>query len=73
MVARASSAPIPAIDIEKLTAGVPRGSWVAISSDDRQRLAVGQSVHDVISQSKAKGETEPLVIRVPDTAATLIL
>lgn len=73
MVARASSTPIPAIDIEKLTAGVPRGSWVAISSDDRQRLAVGQSVHDVISQSKAKGETEPLVIRVPDTAATLIL
>ena len=74
MAGRASAAaPIPAIDIEKLTEGVPRGSWVAISSAHDRRVAVGQSVDDVISKSEAAGENEPLVIRVPETAAALIL
>ena len=68
-----AAAVIPAIDVEKLTVGVPRGAWVAISVVHDRRVAVGESVDDVISKSEAAGETEPLVVRVPETAAALIL
>ncbi len=63
---------IPALDIQKLTEGVPRGQWVAIASTRDRMIAHGDTVGDVISESKAKGEGEPIVMRVPETA-TLIL
>lgn len=73
MAAHSSPTPVPAIDIDGLTAGVPRGSWVALSNEGTQRVAVGPSVEDVIRQSEAKGEPQPLVVRVPETADTLFL
>ena len=73
MAAHLSPPPVPALDIDGLTAGVPRGSWVALSNEGTQRLAVGPSVEDVIRQSEHQGESHPLVIRVPETACALLL
>ena len=64
---------IPAIDIEKLTEGVPRGSWVALSPTGDRRIAHDESLDGVMSKSEAEGEPLPLIIRVPETATTLIL
>ena len=63
---------IPALDIQKLTEGVPRGQWVAIASTRDRVVARGDTMDEAISKSEAKGETEPLVMQVPETA-TLIL
>ena len=73
MAADSSSTPVPAVDIDALTAGVPRGSWVALSNAGTQRLALGPSVEDVIRQSEEQGESQPLVIRVPEAVGPLFL
>ena len=64
---------IPALDIEKLTEGVPRGQWVAIASTPDRRVATGANVEEVIRNARAQGTDEPLVIRVPESDAALIL
>ena len=63
---------VPAVDVDGLTRDVPRGSWVAISSDHHRRVAVGNSVDDVISKSEAAGEHEPLIVRVPESPSLLV-
>ena len=73
MAAHSSPTPVPAIDVDGLTTGVPQGSWVALSKEGTQRVAVGPSVEDVIRQSEAKGEPQPLIVRVPETAGALFL
>ena len=64
---------IPALDIQKLTEGVPRGQWVAIASTRDRRVATGANVGEVIRNAKAEGENEPLVIRVPESDVALVL
>ena len=64
---------IPALDIEKLTEGVPRGRWVAIASTPDRRVATGADLDEAIRNARAAGTDEPLVIRVPESDAALIL
>lgn len=64
---------IPAIDIEKLMEGVPRGQWVAIASTRDRRVATGGDVGEAIRNAEAQGETEPIVFRVPASNAVLVL
>lgn len=64
---------VDAIDIQELTTGVRRGAWVAISSNHERRIAVGASVEEVIRKSEDEGEPEPLIVRVPEAEATLVL
>ena len=68
-----SREPIPAIDIGKLTAGVPRGNWVAISADHERCVAHARDLDEVFEKAEAAGEKEPLVTRVPETDAMLIV
>lgn len=44
MAAAPASEIIPAIDIEKLTEGVPRGAWVALSPTGDRRIAYDESL-----------------------------
>lgn len=59
---------IPALDIEKLTEGVPRGSWVAISAAHDRVVAYGPSVDEAVAEAASQGETAPLIVRVPESA-----
>ena len=68
-----ATAAIPAINIGELTKGVPRGAWVAISSDHEKRVAFGQTLDEVFRKSASQGEPDPLIVRVPETEAALIL
>ena len=65
---------MPAIkDLSKLLAGVPKGSWVAISKDETRVLAYSASLDQALEKAKAAGEPDPIVIRVPETEAALFL
>ncbi len=50
----------------------PVGQWVAIASTRDRVVAHGDTMDEAIRKSEAKGEAEPLVMQVPETA-TLIL
>ena len=64
---------VHAIDLAELLKGVPRGSWVAISSDETHVVASGPDMQIVIDTAKNLGEPEPIITRVPEYACTLVL
>lgn len=63
---------IPALDIEKLTEGVPRGSWVAISAAHDRVVAYGSTVDATVAGAASEGEMNPLIIRVPEKAMAFL-
>ena len=67
------AAVIEPIDFEGLTKDVPRGKWVAISSDHARVVAHGDSVDEVISGAERAGENDPLIARVPEENTVLVL
>jgi hypothetical protein len=44
--------------LAELLEDVPRGSWVALSRDERHILANGPDLEDVIAAAKQRGEDE---------------
>jgi hypothetical protein len=66
-------APSPAIDFTALLADVPRGAWVAISSDTERLLAYGSDMKKVLEEAKHGGEQNPIIMRVPECASSLFL
>jgi len=48
-----------------LTARVPKGSWVALSHDEKRLVVYGADLQDVLCQAKSAGEADPIVFRVP--------
>ena len=66
-------APAPAIDFATLLADVPRGAWVAISSDTERLLAYGSDMKRVLDEAKHGGEQNPIIMRVPECPSSLFL
>ena len=64
---------LASIDLSDLLKGVPRGAWVAISSDNERVIAFGSDIRAVIAESKKKGEDDPLITRAPESVSTLML
>lgn len=60
-------------DISKILADVPKGAWVALSKDEERIVAYAAELHEAIAKAKATGESDPVVIRVPEDGATLLL
>jgi hypothetical protein len=60
-------------DVSKLLSGVPRGAWVALSKDEERFIAYAADVTEVVKKAKELGEPNPVVIRVPEDASTLLL
>jgi hypothetical protein len=52
-------------DLRALTAGVPVGSWVALSHDEKRIVVYGADLQEVLSRAKSAGEADPIVFRVP--------
>ena len=63
---------IPAMDLSQIMKDVPRGAWVAISSDNERLITFGSDVRTVIAESKKQGENEPLITRVPESTSALM-
>jgi hypothetical protein len=62
-----------AVDLTELLKGIPRGAWVAISSRHEKVVAFGAELRAVLEEAKQKGEGDPLVTRVPESASSLML
>jgi hypothetical protein len=60
-------------DLAGLLKGVPSGAWVALSESQHAVLAFGADAQAVFSEAQAKGEEHPLIVRVPDQAASMFL
>jgi hypothetical protein len=62
-----------ALNLSELLKGIPAGAWVAISERTASVLAYAADVQTVVELAHAKGEHNPLVVRVPDQVSTLFL
>ena len=57
---------IPALDLVTLLKDIPRGAWVAISvAGGAHVVAFGSEQVKVLSESREKGESDPILLRVP--------
>ena len=52
-------------DISKLLVGIPKGAWVALSSDQEHVVAYAGELQDAIQKSKAVGGMSPLCFVFP--------
>jgi hypothetical protein len=60
-------------DISKLLASVPKGAWVALSKDEERIIAYAAELQEALDKAKQAGETDPVVIRVPEAEAPTLL
>ena len=65
---------MPAVrDLSKLLAGLPKGSWVALSHDEEKVVSYAAELADALEKAKEKGEPNPVVIRVPEKSLGALL
>jgi hypothetical protein len=63
---------IAAKAISKLLVNVPKGAWVALSSDESRVVAFASELQDVLAKSKELGEKNPVVMRAPDEGSSTL-
>jgi|HubBroStandDraft_1064217.scaffolds.fasta_scaffold79855_2 hypothetical protein len=63
----------PAIHYSSLLKDLPAGAWVAISEKTMSVIAYSAEIQTVVERSRQQGETDPLIVRVPELAGTLFL
>ena len=52
---------------------VPAGAWAAVSETERRVLAYGSDMQSVLSEAQQKGESLPLIVKVPERPEILFL
>jgi len=50
-----------------LLRSAPLDSWVALSHDESRIVAAGRNLNEVIEQTHAMGEQDPLILKTPST------
>ena len=61
------------IDLKKLLEDIPRGAWVALSQDRDRVIGYGFDMGKVIEDAEREGESDPIILRVPESPGALIL
>ncbi len=61
------------LDFGPLLKDLPPGAWVAVSEEQRKVVAFAAELQAVLELSRERGEQNPLVLKVPEHASTLIL
>jgi hypothetical protein len=56
-----------------LLAGLPPGTWIAISEDQERVVGTGATIEEALREAKEKGESKPSIIGVPVDGSALIL
>ena len=59
-------------DLKRLLEGLPKGSWVALSSDEETVVAHDFELDKVLEKAEEKGEENPIILRVPEIESTLL-
>jgi hypothetical protein len=65
--------PVVKVLNDKLLAGLPPGTWVAISEDQERVVGTGATIEEALREAKEKGEKKPSIIGVPLDGSALIL
>jgi hypothetical protein len=60
-------------DISKLLINVPKGAWVVLSADEARVLAYAADLAEVVKKANELGESDPVIVRVPENASSLVL
>jgi hypothetical protein len=60
-------------DISKLLSGVPKGAWVALSGDEERVLAYAADLAEVVKRANELGESDPVIVRVPENPSSLVV
>jgi hypothetical protein len=47
-------------------------SWVALSGDESKVVAYGDSYSEVVRAAESVGETEPVILKIPETWASKV-
>jgi hypothetical protein len=50
----------------RILRGAKPNSWVAFSGDESKVLAYGETYSDAVKAAEKLGESEPLMVKVPD-------
>jgi hypothetical protein len=53
------------IDLTAVLKDAPPGAWVALSRDKTSIVGTGDSIRAATYQAQLKGETQPVLIRMP--------
>ena len=61
-----------AINFDDLLKGIPKGAWVAVSEDQVRVVEFGFDMREVLEKARAKGERNPIMMRVPESTNALI-
>jgi len=48
-------------------------SWVAFSEDESRVVAYGDSYSEVVRAAESIGETEPVIVKIPESWDSLVL
>ena len=52
--------------------GIPRGARVALSADEGRLIAYAADVTEVVKRAKELGESDPVIVRVPEDSSSLL-
>ena len=61
------------VDLSKLLKGLPKGAWVAISNNEERVIAYSADLQDLLEKAHAAGETDPVIVKVPEIDASLLM
>jgi hypothetical protein len=64
---------VAALDLAQLLKDVPLGVWVALSEGKRSVVAYGTDMQRVLAEAREKGESEPLILKVPSRQEMMFL
>lgn len=51
----------------RILSGAKPNSWLALSSDESRVVGRGDSYEEAVADAQSHGESDPLLIRVPDS------
>jgi len=51
----------------------PADGWVAFSEDESRVVAYGSTYEEAVSNAEREGESDPLLIKIPNDWAELVL
>ena len=61
------------LDLASILKGIPEGEWVAISEKNQEVVAYSADFQTALNHAHEMGETDPLLMRVPDQSSILFL
>lgn len=60
------------LDFTSVLKDAPAGEWIALSKDAERIVATAKNLDDAIALAKAKGENDPVMMKVPPVSALVL-